>query len=106
MTMILYYIRRLMPLAVLGGAGIGVIAAQVWLCRQKYSLLGMILPLLALFFMLDRAHVSLWGLRYAPLPTRAVVCAPTLVLLLVYWLCRGYGKRQAELRRMSIQDLG
>lgn len=106
MTMIPYYIGRLMPLAVLGVVGIGVIAVQVWLCRQKYSLLGMILPILALFFMLDRAHVSLWGLRYASLPIRAAVCAPTLVLLLVYWLCRGYGRRQAELRRMHIQDLG
>lgn len=106
MTMIPYYIGRMMPLAVLGFVGIGAVAVQVWLCRQKYSLCGMILPILALFFMLDRAHVSLWGLRYAPLPTRAVVCAPTVALILVYCLCRGYGRRKAELRRMHIQDLG
>lgn len=103
--MIPYYIERLLPLAVFGVMGIGIVAVQVWLCRQKYSLYGMILPVLALFFMLDRTGISLFALRYQSLGFRLIVCAPTLVLLLVYWLCRGYGRRQAELRRMKIQDL-
>lgn len=90
----------------------GVIVLQVFLSKRESKWPGLVLPLIAFLF----------GLLY-PLnmvaPSEGVTVSfifqmilvwllgniPTIVLMAIYWSCRGKQRRNKQLEKMNIQDL-
>ena len=90
----------------------GVIVLQVFLSKRESKWPGLVLPLIAFLF----------GLLY-PLnmvaPSEGVTVVfifqmilvwllgniPTIVLMAIYWSCRGKQRRNKQLEKMNIQDL-
>ena len=89
---------------------IGLVILQVFLSRQKNSRLGLILPGVSfLFSLVGVFNVVDTGSVLQNIMTLLMVLVlsniGTLVLLLIYWVCRaGSGKKQ-EMDKMNIQDL-
>lgn len=90
----------------------GVIVLQVFFSKRESKWPGLVLPLIAFLF----------GLLY-PLnmvaPSEGVTVVfifqmilvwllgniPTIVLMAIYWSCRGKQRRNKQLEKMNIQDL-
>lgn len=92
---------------------VGVILLQIYLSKKESKWPGLVLPIIAF----------LWGLLYplgTAVPSEGVTVGfifqmlliwllgniPTIVLLTIYFACRGKQRRNKQLDKMNIQDLG
>ncbi len=90
----------------------GIIWLQLFFSKKENKWLGLILP--AIFFVYSLLMVlniavfddmSGWNIFSLLASTFLLSNIPTIILLAVYLACRGKIKRNAELNKMSIQDL-
>ena len=90
----------------------GVIVLQVFLSKRESKWPGLVLPLIAFLFGL------LYPLNMVAPSEGVTVCfifqmilvwllgnIPTIVLMAIYWSCRGKQRRNKQLEKMNIQDL-
>lgn len=106
-------INALITLALL----VGIVLLQIFLSRRESRWPGLILPGLSFLFSLC---VTYGAALYAYMPTQDTALEdviistlllflsyniPTLVLLAIYFACRGKYNRKKQLNKMNIQDL-
>jgi uncharacterized membrane protein len=88
---------------------IGGIALQVFLSRQESPILGLILPVLTLLVSILAVSYAVVPIGGSPagviLPIFVPLNFPTLVLLLIYFVCRRKYSRKKQMDKMNIQDL-
>jgi len=89
---------------------IGIIILQVFLSRRENSRLGLILPVLSfLFSLIGVFNVVDTGSVLQNIMTLLMVLVlsniGTLILLLIYWVCRPQSGKKKEMDKMNIQDL-
>lgn len=94
-----------------------IVSLQVFLSRRKSRWPGLVLPALSfLFSLLTSVATALFSfvppqqtfLESATIPFLLpfFLCnIPTLVLLAIYFICRGKYNRKKQLNKMNIQDL-
>ena len=90
---------------------VGGIVLQIFLSRKENKLFGLILPAItfgvSLLFVLNVANAGeLSTVIVMTISTFLLLNIPTAVLLVIYAACRGKRKRQRDLEKMSVQDLG
>lgn len=87
----------------------GVILLEIFLSNKENPWLGLILPILSFLLSLVPtlfiAASSIVQLLPRLLLVVGVANIPTLVLLIVYFICRGRFRKQKQLKKMNIQDL-
>ncbi len=106
--MIRTYIALTVALVVL----IIVVVAQVFLSRTKSRFPGLIMPVISFMFSLvaSLGNVIYSGLDIAFVLTVLMVFIiyniPTVIFLGIYFSCRAKLKKNSQLTKMNIQDLG
>ncbi|MCD7929484.1 MAG: hypothetical protein LUF86_04905 [Clostridiales bacterium] len=90
---------------------IGAIVLQIFLSRMESRIPGLILPglnlvvsVLTVLLMVANTG-SLAEIIATVLSTLLLLNIPTLVLLLIYYVCRRKYRRQSQMDKMRIQDL-
>jgi len=91
---------------------IGVIVLQIYLSRREGRFPGLVMPVIsfivALLFPLNMAVFpgeSGVGLAMQLINVWLLANIPTLILLAIYFACRGRKKKNKPVDRMNIQDL-
>lgn len=83
---------------------VSVVLLQIFLSRTESKIPGLVLPALCFLFSLivplnmivaNSAAVLFW----------LIVNIPTIILLLVYFVCRQQYKKKNQIEKMKIQDL-
>jgi len=102
MTLIVFFIGLI--------ATVGVIWLQVFLSKRPSKWLGLILPIITFAFSLlcvlgimDTGNF--WQNVILVISTLLLVNISTIILLVIYFVCREKSKRTAQLEKMNIQDL-
>ncbi|MCR1897926.1 hypothetical protein NSA47_02855 [Irregularibacter muris] len=91
---------------------VGIIWLQVFLSKNRNKWLGLIFPaigffysLLMIFSIVIFKNMSAWDIFGLIASTFLLSNIPTIILLAIYFACRGKIKRNDELDKMNIQDL-
>ena len=91
----------------------GIVLLQIFLSKRESKWPGLVLPIMAflfgLLFPLNMAVPSEGmsaGFVFQMLLVWLLGNIPTLILLAVYFACRGRQRRRKQLDKMNIQDLG
>lgn len=91
---------------------VAIILLQLFLSRRESRLPGLVLPVLFFLFsiiaMLNVAALPSDSVRETAVTMLTVVLLyniPTLVLLVIYFVCREKFRRKKEIDRMNAQDL-
>lgn len=87
----------------------GVIILQVYLSKRESKWAGLVLPiisfLISFIYPLNMAIPSVGGYIIALIFGWLLANIPTIVLLAIYFACRGKEHRNKQLDKMNIQDL-
>ncbi len=81
-----------------------VVLLQIFLSKTESKIPGLVLPVLCFLCSLIvpfNAIVANWAIFYAWL----IVNIPTIILLLVYFVCRQQYRKKSQMDKMRIQDL-
>ena len=102
--------RVTIALALLTVLLIGGILLQIFLCRRSQKWPGLVLPGICILFSLVAVlNVAALGGVAETIGTMllslVVYNIPTLVLMVIYWICRQTYSRAGELEKMHIADL-
>ncbi len=88
----------------------GVIVLQIFLSKRESKWPGLVLPiisfLISFIYPLNMAIPSVGGFIFALVLGWLIANIPTIVLLTIYFACRGKQRRNKQLDKMNIQDLG
>ena len=88
----------------------GVIVLQIFLSKRESKWPGLVLPIISFFisfiYPLNMAIPSMGGFIFALVLGWLIANIPTIVLLTIYFACRGKQRRNKQLDKMNIQDLG
>lgn len=88
----------------------GVIVLQIFLSKRESKWPGLVLPiisfLISFIYPLNMAIPSVGGFVFALILGWLIANIPTIVLLTIYFACRGKQRRNKQLDKMNIQDLG
>lgn len=88
----------------------GVIVLQIFLSKRESKWPGLVLPiisfLISFIYPLNMAIPSVGGFIFALVLGWPIANIPTIVLLTIYFACRGKQRRNKQLDKMNIQDLG
>ena len=91
---------------------VGGVIFQIFLSRSESKLPGLILPVISFIYALFMAlnmfippEVNGAQIFMMLSGTFLLTNIPTLVLLAIYFACRGSKKRKKELEKMNVQDL-
>jgi hypothetical protein len=89
---------------------VGVILLQIYLSKKESKWPGLVLPiisfLVSFIYPLNMAIPSVGGYIFALILGWLIANIPTIVLLTIYFACRGKQRRNKQLDKMNIQDLG
>ncbi len=81
-----------------------VVLLQIFLSRTESKIPGLVLP--ALFFLFSLiVPLNMIVANSAALLFWLIVNIPTIILLLVYFVCRQQYKKKNQIEKMKIQDL-
>ena len=90
----------------------GVIVLQVFLSKRESTWPGLVLPLIAFLFgllyplnMVAPSEGVTVGFIFQMILVWLLGNIPTIVLMAIYWSCRGKPRRNKQLEKMNIQDL-
>lgn len=90
----------------------GVIVLQVFLSKRESKWPGLVLPLIAFLFgllyplnMVAPSEGVTVGFIFQMILVWLLGNIPTIVLMAIYWNCRGKQRRNKQLEKMNIQDL-
>ena len=87
----------------------GIIVLQVFLSKREPKWPGLVLPvisfLISFIYPLNMAIPAVGGFMIALILGWLLANIPTLILLAIYFACRGKQRRNKRLDKMSIQDL-
>lgn len=90
----------------------GVIVLQVFLSKRESKWPGLVLPLIAFLFgllyplnMVAPSEGVTVGFIFQMILVWSLGNIPTIVLMAIYWSCRGKQRRNKQLEKMNIQDL-
>lgn len=81
-----------------------VVILQIVLSRTKSKIPGLVLPALCFLFSLI-VPLNMIAANSAALLFWLIVNIPTIILLLVYFVCRQQYKKKNHIEKMKIQDL-
>jgi nicotinamide riboside transporter PnuC len=81
-----------------------VVILQIVLSRTKSKIPGLVLPALCFLFSLI-VPLNMIVANSAALLFWLIVNIPTIILLLVYFVCRQQYKKKNQIEKMKIQDL-
>ncbi len=81
-----------------------VVILQVVLSRTKSKIPGLVLPALCFLFSLI-VPLNMIAANSAAVLFWLIVNIPTIILLLVYFVCRQQYKKKNQIEKMKIQDL-
>ena len=81
-----------------------VVILQIVLSRTKSKIPGLVLPALCFLFSLI-VPLNMIAANSAALLFWLIVNIPTIILLLVYFVCRQQYKKKNQIEKMKIQDL-
>lgn len=91
----------------------GVIVLQVFLSKKENKWPGLVLPIIAFLFgllyplnMIAPSEGVNAGFIFQMILVWLLGNIPTIVLLTIYFACRGKQRRNKQLDKMNIQDLG
>lgn len=91
----------------------GVIVLQVFLSKKESKWPGLVLPIIAFLFgllyplnMIAPSEGVNAGFIFQMILVWLLGNIPTIVLLAIYFACRGKQRRNKQLDKMNIQDLG
>ena len=88
----------------------GVIVLQIFLSKRESKWPGLVLPiisfLISFIYPLNMAIPSVGGFIFALVLGWLIANIPTIVLLTIYFACRVKQRRNKQLDKMNIQDLG
>lgn len=91
---------------------IGIIALQIFLSKKESKWLGLVLPVINMFFsviaVLGRAFFGSESLGQIVIQIVSILLMfniPTFILLAIYFACREKRKKNKEIYKMNIQDL-
>lgn len=91
----------------------GVVVLQVFLSKRENKWPGLVLPIIAFLFsllyplnMIVPAEGVNAGFIFQMILVWLLGNIPTIVLLTIYFACRGKQRRNKQLDKMNIQDLG
>ncbi|HIY08204.1 MAG TPA: hypothetical protein H9680_02595 [Firmicutes bacterium] len=103
-------VATILPLVIFLVVVVGGILLEIFLARRESPWPGLVLPgitfLWSLVLVFQVAVVgTLWETIGALLAAFLTGNLSTLVLLLIYYLCRRRNRRKRQLERMNIQDL-
>ena len=91
----------------------GVIVLQVFLSKKESKWPGLVLPIIAFLFgllyplnMIAPSEGVNAGFIFQMILVWLLGNIPTIVLLTLYFACRGKQRRNKQLDKMNIQDLG
>lgn len=91
----------------------GVIALQMFLSKKESKWPGLVLPIIAFLFgllyplnMIAPSEGVNAGFIFQMILVWLLGNIPTIVLLTIYFACRGKQRRNKQLDKMNIQDLG
>lgn len=106
-------ITTLIVLLLIGAlACVGGVFLQLYLSKKENKLLGLVLPGVTFLYSLARVlsmsiamPLDTWADVGLLLRSFLLLNLPTLVLLVIYWLCKDSTKRNKQLEKMNIQDL-
>ena len=90
----------------------GIVLLQVFLSKKENKWLGLILPLISfgysllmVFSLAVYEGMTGWHIFTLIMSVFLTANVPTIILLAIYFACRGSIKRKKALEKMSIQDL-
>lgn len=90
----------------------GVIVLQIFLSKRESKWPGLVLPLIAFLFgllyplnMVAPSEGVTVGFIFQMILVWLLGNIPTIVLMAIYWSCRGKQRRNKQLEKMNIQDL-
>ncbi|MBR4285202.1 MAG: hypothetical protein IKT36_03900 [Methanocorpusculum sp.] len=81
-----------------------VVLLQIFLSRTESKIPGLVLPALCFLFSLI-VPLNMIVANSAALLFWLIVNIPTIILLLVYFVCRQQYKKKNQIEKMKIQDL-
>ena len=81
-----------------------VVLLQIFLSRTESKIPGLVLPALCFLFSLI-VPLNMIVANSAALFFWLIVNIPTIILLLVYFVCRQQYKKKNQIEKMKIQDL-
>jgi nicotinamide riboside transporter PnuC len=81
-----------------------VVILQIVLSRTKSKIPGLVLPALCFLFSLI-VPLNMIAANSAAMLFWLIVNIPTIILLLVYFVCRQQYKKKNQIEKMKIQDL-
>ncbi|HJJ79424.1 MAG TPA: hypothetical protein O0X74_01435 [Methanocorpusculum sp.] len=81
-----------------------VVILQIVLSRTKSKIPGLVLPALCFLFSLI-VPLNMIAANSAAVLFWLIVNIPTIILLLVYFVCRQQYKKKNQIEKMKIQDL-
>ena len=81
-----------------------VVILQILLSRTKSKIPGLVLPSLCFLFSLI-VPLNMIAANSAAVLFWLIVNIPTIILLLVYFVCRQQYKKKNQIEKMKIQDL-
>ena len=88
---------------------VGVILLQIYLSKKESKWPGLVLPiisfLISFVYPLNMAIPSVGGFIVALILGWLLANIPTIILLAIYFSCRGKQRRNKQLDKMNIQDL-
>ena len=88
---------------------VGVILLQIYLSKRESKWPGLVLPiisfLISFVYPLNMAIPSVGGFIVALILGWLLANIPTIILLAIYFSCRGKQRRHKQLDKMNIQDL-
>ena len=88
---------------------VGVILLQIYLSKRESKWPGLVLPiisfLISFVYPLNMAIPSVGGFIVALILGWLLANIPTIILLAIYFSCRGKQRRNKQLDKMNIQDL-
>ena len=88
---------------------VGVILLQIYLSKRESKWPGLVLPiisfLISFIFPLNMAIPFVGGFIVVLILGWLIANIPTIILLAIYFACRGKQRRNKQLDKMNIQDL-
>lgn len=86
---------------------------QIYLSKKENKFLGMILPVLSFLYsimgimgiILFSVNVSISEIFGMIMGVLIPLNIPTIILLIIYFICRNSNKKKKQLDKMNIQDL-
>ena len=88
---------------------VGVILLQIYLSKREGKWPGLGLPIISFLssfiYPLNMAIPSVGGFIFALILGWLIANIPTIILLAIYFACRGKQRRNKQLDKMNIQDL-